>query len=55
MIKFTIKKDAEFGLLLVGLILLWIAFVSFAPNTEKSCETEQWLDNQPTQYQVGFD
>jgi hypothetical protein len=56
-IHITIKNadDFAFTLMLVGLVLLFFAFVAFAPETKHAPETQEWLDSQPARPSNGLE
>ncbi len=47
-IHITIKNadNFTFGLMIAGLVILWFAFVAFAPETKHAPETQAYLDSQ---------
>lgn len=55
--KFIVKNqdDFSFGLMIAALIVLWFAFVAFAPETEHAPETETWLASQDAQPSSGME
>ena len=49
------QEDFTFGLMIASLVVLWFAFVLFAPETTRSPETEKWLESQPAQPSSGME
>lgn len=56
-IHITIKNadNFVFGLMIAALVVLWFAFVAFAPETKHAPETQEWLNSQPRQVSNGLD
>jgi len=44
-----------FGLMIVGLVIVWFAFALFTSETIRSPETEEWLESQPAQPSSGME
>lgn len=52
MIKNT--SDIAFTVFILLVVLLFFVSAVFAPS-KHSYETQEWLNSQPAQYQIGFD